>query len=177
MSARGAGTTDRRARRAIRPGRVDDCAHLSALALRSKAWWGYPASFMRACREELAVTPDKLGSARFSYYVAEQGDAIVGFYALEALSGERFELEALFVDPPCIGSGAGRELLEHAITVAGAAGARVIEIQSDPQAEPFYRALGAVVVGERPSASVAGRVLPLLELRIDQAGAGVDEAQ
>ena len=40
-------------------------------------------------------------------------------------------------------------------------------IQGDPNAADFYRAAGAVQVGERASASVPGRVLPLFELALD----------
>lgn len=44
----------------------------------------------------------------------------------------------------------------------------VLVIQSDPSAEGFYRVRGAQRVGERESASVAGRWLPLLELVLAQ---------
>jgi hypothetical protein len=43
-------------------------------------------------------------------------------------------------------------------------GARTLVIQGDPNAAAFYAAAGALLVGERPSASSAGRALPLYEL-------------
>ena len=39
-------------------------------------------------------------------------------------------------------------------------------IDSDPEARPFYEAMGAVLVGDSPSASIPGRRLPRLEKRI-----------
>ena len=42
-----------------------ECDHLTDLAFRSKAYWGYSSEFMQACREELAVTPDKMASQHF----------------------------------------------------------------------------------------------------------------
>jgi hypothetical protein len=42
--------------------------------------------------------------------------------------------------------------------------AKVVVIQGDPHADTFCRSVGARHVGERPSASIEGRVLPLYEL-------------
>jgi hypothetical protein len=39
-------------------------------------------------------------------------------------------------------------------------------IQGDPNAMGFHRACGPRSVGSKPSASIAGRRLPLLELRL-----------
>lgn len=43
----------------IRDARDEDC-QATALCLRSKASWGYDATFMAQCRETLTVTPPKL---------------------------------------------------------------------------------------------------------------------
>jgi hypothetical protein len=37
----------------IRPAQADEVEALTALALRSKAHWGYDDAFMEACRAEL----------------------------------------------------------------------------------------------------------------------------
>nr|WP_211354784.1 hypothetical protein [Stackebrandtia albiflava] len=37
---------------------------------------------------------------------------------------------------------------------------------ADPGAEPFYRRMGAVRIGEAPSGSVPGRVLPRMTVRL-----------
>lgn len=39
-------------------------------------------------------------------------------------------------------------------------------IDADPNAEPFYRAMGAVRIGATPSGSIPGRELPLLEFTL-----------
>ena len=51
----------------------------------------------------------------------------------------------------------------HAAGVAAATGATVMEIESDPNAEGFYKRMGATRVGE-VAAEIEGekRVLPLL---------------
>ncbi|MEE4191742.1 MAG: GNAT family N-acetyltransferase [Halieaceae bacterium] len=148
----------------IRKPFIAEADALTALALRSKAHWGYSDDFMVACRDELTVTEQDLLAAHLSYRVLDVDASLRGFYCLQRLSDEQFELDALFVEPEHIGAGHGRELLAHAATLALARGGRRLLIQGDPHAEPFYRAAGATQVGTRPSGSIAGRELPLFEL-------------
>ncbi len=152
------------ARFEIRPARPGEAALLSALALRSKAHWGYDEAFMAACVDELSVAPDEL-TRRRAHVVTVEGE-VVGFYTLDSLDARRVELGHLFVEPAWIGRGCGRALLEHARRTAGALGYRVMIIQGDPNAAAFYRAAGARRVGARPSDSVPGRTLPLFELEL-----------
>lgn len=53
----------------IRPASRAEASLLSQLAFESKAYWGYDADFMVACREELTVTEEELD--REPSYVAE----------------------------------------------------------------------------------------------------------
>ena len=146
----------------IRDARPDDCAVISALAFSSKAYWGYDEAFMDACRDELTVTPHDL--ERGVIRVAERDGEIVGFHGV--VFAPQVELEWLFVLPATIRSGIGRALFEDACTVARERGVRCLHIGSDPNAEAFYLARGAKRVGEVPSESIPGRVLPLLELDV-----------
>lgn len=146
--------------RAARPG---EAALLSELALRSKGHWGYDADFLAACREELTLTEDELGVRRTR--VAEVDGEVLGLSTLEGAPPVG-ELGMLFVEPAAIGRGIGRLLMAHLLEEARAAGFIRLRIDADPSAEPFYLAAGAVRVGEVASASVPGRVLPLLELEV-----------
>jgi hypothetical protein len=49
---------------------------------------------------------------------------------------------------------------------AAVAGFEYLEIAAEPNAEGFYRKMGAQSIGETPSASIPGRMLPLLRVRI-----------
>ena len=115
---------------------------------------------MEACRAELSVSAMDIASRVCQYFVAESRGDVLGYYALRRLSPEKHELEALFVDPQSIGQGVGRKLIEHAKRYAQTDGARFLLIQGDPNATDFYRAAGAVQVGERESESIPGRYLP-----------------
>ncbi|MET8910816.1 GNAT family N-acetyltransferase [Micromonospora sp. NPDC004551] len=142
----------------IRPARPDEAAELTELALRSKAHWGYDAEFLARCRAELTLTPETV--ADHPVAVAERNGRPVG---LAALAGDPpdVELAMLFVDPPAIGTGTGRALFDHAAATARSLGARVLWIEADPGAEPFYRHVGATPAGTSVSPST-GRELPRL---------------
>lgn len=149
----------------VRAAKAEEAPALTLLALRSKASWGYGPHFMEACRAELTVSPELLTEG-LSYVLEADDGTVLGFYVLSPLEGERIELELLFLEPSQIGRGLGELLLRHAMRTACAAGAAVMEIQGDPHAAHFYERVGARKVGERSSASIPGRRLPLFELRL-----------
>lgn len=151
----------------IRAASDEQAERLTTIALASKAFWGYTDEFMRACQEELAVTEKKIASTKFDYFVAISNDIIGGFYALEQLDSNQFELEALFVEPDSIGKGLGKLLYCHATELAQRKGAKALVIQGDPNAEPFYSRMGATLVGEKRSLSIANRTLPLFKVYFD----------
>jgi GNAT superfamily N-acetyltransferase len=99
-------------------------------------------------------------------YVAEVGGRVLGFYTLGPLNEQDVDIGHFFVEPPSMRKGYGKRLLDHATAVADELGYKTLVIQSDPYAEPFYRAMGAELIGTRPSASVPGRELPLLAIRL-----------
>jgi GNAT superfamily N-acetyltransferase len=148
---------------AIRTARQGEAAALSALALRSKGFWGYSPEFLEACRAELTLRDELLAKQRT--YVAEHGGAVAGFFTVTGEPPEG-ELDCLYVDPGAIGRGVGRALLKAAIELARGEGFRALRIDADPHAEDFYVRHGAVRIGTVPSGSIPGRELPLLRLAI-----------
>lgn len=95
-------------------------------------------------------------------YVALDKNEIIGFYALTT-GDSKLVLEHMWVTPPHIRMGVGRELFNHAVRQAGSLNASAIEIEADPYAEGFYERLGAQRIGEA-AADVDGqqRRLPRL---------------
>ncbi len=148
----------------IRAATAEDAAVLSAVAMRSKAYWGYSPAFMESCRSELTVSPEKILSGDCDYQVAIEGEIASGFYVLRMLSDIEFELEALFVEPERIGHGIGRLLIEHALRELARKDAETLLIQGDPNAASFYLAAGARHIGTRESGSIPGRHLPLYQI-------------
>jgi len=143
----------------IRPAEAADAAVLSSLAQRSKAFWGYDAAFMAACRSELTLEErDVVDDPTF---VIEADGEMLGFYQLRR-QGSGADLRMFFVAPEAVRSGIGRRLWAHLERTAHALGATRLEVDSDPHAEGFYLAMGMRRTGQAASGSIAGRKLPHL---------------
>lgn len=132
---------------------------LAELCFRSKAVWGYDASFMEACRHVLRIDPALAG--RGLAQVAVVGEVVVGV-AQVSIEGAEAELDLMFVEPERQGLGAGRHLFRWAVEAARREGARRLLILSDPGARPFYERMGARYLRMAPSDAIPGRELPLL---------------
>jgi GNAT superfamily N-acetyltransferase len=149
---------------AIRRARPAEAAVLSALALRSKAHWGYDADFLAACQDDLTLSADDIATS--AVYIFDGVDAPSGFYRLVLQDGSVAELDALFVDPAAMRQGVGRRLWQHAVSTATKLGCSEMVWQSDPQAEGFYLAMGAQRAGDSESTVTPGRMLPLMRFRL-----------
>ncbi|MCA0247025.1 MAG: GNAT family N-acetyltransferase [Proteobacteria bacterium] len=125
----------------VRPARSGEAATLTALCIRSKAHWAYDEAFMKLSAAALAVDEADIAAGRVLVAAAGEG-APLGMAAVLG-DGETVDLDSLFVDPPAIGSGAGRLLFQAAIQRA--------------------RDLGARFVRNAPSDAIPGRLLPLYE--------------
>ena len=144
----------------IRLARPEEAPVLTRLAIRSKAHWGYDASFMAACNSELTVTADQIAE-RATFVFEEQARALA-FYRVE-VEAETADIALFFVDPFELRRGIGTKMWHQLLDLCRRRGAIRITIASDPNAADFYLSLGAKPVGTVPSESVAGRSLPLLE--------------
>jgi N-acetylglutamate synthase-like GNAT family acetyltransferase len=147
----------------IRQARSDEAGRLTELNLRSKAHWGYDAAFMELVRDDMQVTADDINE--YHVYVLENNDnQIVGFYGLKILDG-KLHLDSLFIEPEAIGSGCGRILFTHAVSLARELGFTEFTLEADPNAEAFYLKMGAQRVAERES-RIKGRYLPQMLYQI-----------
>lgn len=77
----------------------------------------------------------------------------------------------MFVEPSAIGQGVGRLLFEHNLARGRELGFTRFRIDADPNAESFYRKMGAVRVGNAPSGSVPGGTPPQLTVAVTSRGA------
>lgn len=152
---------DRLAHIQLRRARPDECAELTAVAMLSKASWGYDAEFMGRVAPEMAVTEDMFADSRI--VVAHKGSELVGYYRLRLRGLDEAYLHDLFVIPAAMGIGIGRLLFESAVSDARGAGARAVVFESDPNAERFYEHLGATRTGRNQSLSDPKRLLPVMQ--------------
>lgn len=137
---------------------------LSQIAHAAKSYWGYPAQWIELWHNQLTITPSFIEGNEV--WAAEVDGSLLGFYAL---CGELpcLKLEHLWVMPVAMQQGIGGALYRHALERAGARGAELLEIESDPNAEGFYVKMGAETVGEVGYVLEGQRrTLPLLQHRI-----------
>jgi GNAT superfamily N-acetyltransferase len=129
----------------IRPAKKDEAAQLSEIAHDAKRHWGYPEHWIKHWQDDLTITPDYVTANLV--YLAEGEGVVLGFYALIMLK-EKAELDHIWVLPAHIGTGVGKQLFLHAMQIAAGERVSEVEILSDPNAEGFYRKMGAHRTGE-----------------------------
>ena len=132
----------------IRRAIPDEVSYLNELTGRSVLSWGYEPEFLNWEPEVITVTREFIASS--PVYVLEEAGHIVGYYGLLGEPPE-MALDKLFVAPDQIGTGCGKRLWRHAVATARELGACELTLASDPNAAPFYRAMGAEWVGEEPT--------------------------
>jgi GNAT superfamily N-acetyltransferase len=157
----------------IRAAQSSEAEALGAVAWKAKASWGYSELQLQAWRESL--TPSVESIREQPTYLAELENELAGFYQLN-VSAEPVELGQLWVHPKFMRRGLGRALLVHATECAARLGIPSVFIDSDPHAEPFYAAFGAVRIGTLP-APIEGqpnRVRPQLRLSTAQPNPSIE---
>ena len=136
---------------------------LTQIAHAAKRHWGYPESWIAAWREILTMRPEFIVANHA--FIAIEAERALGFYVLTT-EDDGLHLDHLWILPDAMRLGIGRALFEHAVAQARNLGSDSIKIAADPNAEGFYKRMGAKRVGVRVS-EVDGerRELPLLEYR------------
>jgi GNAT superfamily N-acetyltransferase len=147
----------------IRPASADEATTLTKMALDAKRHWGYPEHWIRHWQSDLTITPEFIRNNHV--YVAEENGELHGFYAL-CVSGNKAELEHMWVTPQRIGTGIGKELFLDAMEQAAKLNVGAVEISSDPNAAGFYKRMGARQIGEVDS-PIDGQDRKLPRLKIE----------
>ena len=132
----------------IRRATPEETLLLNELTGRSTLSWGYEPAFLDWEPESIRVTAEFVADS--PVYVLEEAGRVVGYYGLLGEPPE-VALDKLFVEPDRIGTGCGKRLWRHAVATAREMEATVLTLASDPNAAPFYRAMGAQWVGEEPT--------------------------
>ena len=138
-----------------------DAVELKAVAVASKAHWGYPADWMARWANWITLSPDFL--EKFEVYKLVEAGEILGWCAL-LLHEDHAHLEDLWVRPDRIGTGLGRVLFDFAANRARAGGATHLDLDADPNAVSFYQHMGMVITGERKAEM--DRTIPTMVLSL-----------
>jgi GNAT superfamily N-acetyltransferase len=148
----------------VRRATPEDAEALTRIAFAAKRHWGYPERWIQQWTGGLTITSEFVRNNEV--HAAVEDERAVGFHALVG-EGHRIELEHLWISPEYIGKGVGRLLFEHALLRAASLGAETLQLEADPNAEGFYRRMGAERVGENVY-EIEGqrRVLPLMAVEV-----------
>ncbi len=132
----------------IRQAQPEEAELLTKIAFDAKSYWGYPSDWIKHWEADLTVSSEFI--TNHHVYVAEEEGEIRGFYAL-CVSGEKAELEHMWVRPDYIGTGVGKELFLDAMERATSLAVKDVELSADPNATGFYERMGAKQIGETKS--------------------------
>ena len=147
----------------IRAASTEEAATLTQIALDAKRYWGYPEHWIKHWESDLTISPDFI--ANNHVYVVDDEGQVRGFYAL-CFSGDKAELEHIWVEPSHIGTGIGKELFLDAMERAAKLNVNELELSADPNAAGFYERMGAKQIGETDSA-IDGQTRKLPRMKID----------
>lgn len=146
----------------IRRGHPREASELTALVFASKQSNGYDDAFMARCAEELRISEEDLHQD--DIWVAVVGSKIAACARLKSTNTPHLaKISTFFVHPNFKRLGVGRHLWAHLLDTARKGQIARLHLDADPEAVPFYEAMGFHIIGQTPSGSIPGRVLPLME--------------
>ena len=139
---------------------------LTGIAHAAKRHWGYPEKWIEGWRAILTICPKVLAASLA--YCAVESDRLVGFYLVTNENG-KVHLDHLWILPDWMSRGIGRALFDHAIGEARRLGYHSLTIEADPNAEEFYKRMGAIRIGETiTNIDDQERTLPILRYDIPE---------
>ena len=148
---------------------AETVAHLDYVRMLFSEYWhsfGFTPCF-QGFDQELANLPGKYARPDGRLGLAMLGDAPVGCVALRRISEDRCEAKRLYVRPQSRGHGAGRALLEWAISEARAAGYGEMLGDTMPvmrQALEMYERVGFRHIGPYVADATPGAIYLCLSL-------------
>lgn len=148
----------------ILPANPEQADALTEIAVAAKRYWNYPERWIQIWLPQLTVSAGYI--AEHETWVAQAADGLTAWYSLKETKGELW-LDHLWVSPGFIGKGIGRKLVLHSLERSRQRHASVLKVLADPNAESFYRHMGAEKIGEQ-AGEVDGepRILPVMEITL-----------
>ena len=140
-----------------------DHKELTDLTKKSKSYWGYSPDQIEKWNDDLTITQKYI----YNNYVFKLSDngQIIGFYSYLRFNSKTVKLDNIFIHPKHIRKGYGKFLMENFIERMKKDKFKKITLDSEPNAEAFYKNFDFTVVGKLES-SIKDRFLPIMEKEI-----------
>jgi ribosomal protein S18 acetylase RimI-like enzyme len=142
---------------------VNDHEILTEITKKSKAYWGYSEEQILKWNDNLTISIDYIESNTVYKLVNE--DKIIGYYSYIVKEEKNVILDNLFVLPDYIGKGFGKYLMTDFLNRVRNDKFEKITLDSEPNAENFYRKIGFKKIGEFET-SIKNRFMPIMEMSL-----------
>jgi len=137
-----------------------DHKELTDLTKKSKSYWGYSPDQIKKWNDELTITQEYV--YKNDVFKLSDNGKIIGYYSYLRLILNTVKLDNIFIHPEYIRKGYGKFLMENFIERMKKNGYKKITLDSEPNAEGFYKKFDFTVVGKLES-SIKDRFLPIME--------------
>jgi ribosomal protein S18 acetylase RimI-like enzyme len=135
---------------------------LTKITKKSKAYWGYSESQMLLWQNNLTISETYIEeNATFKLVF---NNNIIGYYSY-IIKDQIIKLDNLFVLPDYIGQGFGKYLMNNFFDRIKLSNYKKVTLNSEPNAENFYKKLGFNKVGEFET-SIKNRFMPIMEINL-----------
>ncbi len=131
----------------LRRAQPHEAGDLEELQTRSASHWDYPDGYFDWAGDARAIPESYVRDN--PVHVLVDGDRLLGFYGF--IHDDDLLLDKMFLDVDQIGRGLGRVLWRHAVQTARDLGVSEFVIGADPNAAPFYEAMGATWYAAQPT--------------------------
>lgn len=142
----------------------NDSDILTDITKKSKAYWGYPDDLLDKWSAQLTVTKSYIEKNNVFKILLD--NKVIGYYSFFYESNTAIRLDNLFLLPDFIGKGYGKILIDDFLKRIKTEGIVNVILESEPDAETFYRKFGFVTI-ELQKTAVKNRFLPIMELKMD----------
>lgn len=132
----------------VRRAEPHEAKDLEELQERSASHWGYPDGYFDWAGDARSITETYVHDN--AVFVLVDHGRKLGFYSFTE-SDDGLLLDRMFLDIDQIGKGLGRLLWQHAVETARDLGVSEFVIGADPNAAPFYEAMGARWYASKPT--------------------------
>ena len=143
------GRSGGRRRHHFRRAERHEARQLEALQKRSTSHWDYPDGFFDWAGDAVRISESYIADNPVVVLVDDESHKL-GFYSFTATE-DGLLLDRMFLDVARIGEGLGRVLWRHAVQTARELGVTEFVIGADPNAAPFYEAMGARWYAAKPT--------------------------
>lgn len=142
---------------------INDNQVLTEITKKSKAYWGYSEEQISKWNDVLTITKEYIENNSVFKLVIE--NKIIGYYSYIEKEKNTVKLDNLFILPEHIGKGFGKNLMNDFLNKMHFQKCRKITLDSEPNAEEFYKKFGFKKIGEFET-SIKNRFMPIMELNL-----------